>query len=93
MKNVFTRINNVRLQTSQNNGQLSNLFFSLKDRVKVFSEKENKNTLENIFHFEKEFIIDDEILNFHVFGEFLLLIGRNSKKLFLYNQSGDKLKE
>jgi len=91
MKNIFTRINNVRLQASQKTGQLSQMYFSLKDRVKVFSQTEN--SLENKFKFEKEFIIDDEVLNFHIFGEFLLLIGRNSKKLFLYNQAGDKLKE
>ena len=89
MKNVFTKINNVRLQTSHKTEKLSQMYFSLKDRVKVFSE----NALENKYEFEREFIIDDEILNFHVYGEYLLLIGRNSKKLFLYNQSGDKLKE
>lgn len=86
MKNLFTKINNSRLQTSHT-GKLNNMYFSLNDRIKVFSENNNH------YNFEKEVIIDEEILNFHVFGENLLLIGRNSKKLFLYNQDGNKLKE
>ena len=89
MKNVFTKIHNERLQTSQKTGESTQIYFSLKDRVKVFTENSKKNN----YKFQREFKIDDEILNFHVYGKNLLLIGRNSKKLFLYNQSGEKLKE
>ena len=67
MKNIFTRINNVRLQASQKTGQLSQMYFSLKDRVKVFSQTEN--SLENKFKFEKEFIIDDEVLKLERFKD------------------------
>ena len=91
MKNVFTKIHNVRLQTSQKTGESTQIYFSLKDRVKVFTE----NIKQNTYEFKREFIIDDddEILNFHIYGEHLVLIARNSKKLFLYNKSGEKLKE
>ena len=92
MKNIFTKIQNIGIQSILKNDNKQYLFFNLKNKIKAFTQNinlENKNN----FEFFNEYAIDDEILNYHVFSNYILLIGKSNKKLVLFNQSGDKLKE
>lgn len=93
MKNIFTRIQNIGIQSIIKNDNKQYLFLYMKNKIKAFSK--NKIINENTYNIEfyNEYSIDDEILNFHVFNNYILLIGKSNKKLVLFNQTGEKLKE
>jgi hypothetical protein len=92
MRNIFTKIQNIGIQTVLKNDKKQYLFLYMKNKIKAFINNiiiEGNNNME----FFNEYSIDDEILNFHVFNNHILLIGKSNKKLVLFNQTGEKLKE
>ena len=92
MKNIFTKIQNIGIQSVLKNDNKQLLFLYMKNKIKAFTKNKIINDNYNI-EFYNEYSIDDEILNFHVFNDYILLIGKSNKKLVLFNQTGEKLKE
>lgn len=92
MKNIFTKIQNIGIQNNLKNDNNQYLFLYMKNKIKAYLN--NKLVIENNnMEFYREYYIDDDILNYHVFNSYVLLIGKSNKKLVLFNQSGEKLKE
>ncbi len=89
MKKVLTKIQNVEILNFIKNDNQQYLFINLKDKIKAFTQNSNDLNLE----FYKEYNIDDEILNYHIYQKYVLLIGKSNKKIVLFDQAGDKLKE
>lgn len=92
MKNYLTKIQNIGIQTILKNDNKI-FFFNLKNKIKAFSQNITKQN-NVVYDYISEFSIDDEILNYHVFDNFILLIGMSNKKIVLFNHtSGEKLRE
>lgn len=92
MKNIFTKIQNIGIECVLKTENKQHLFLYMKNKIKAFTKNNVINDSHNL-EFYNEYSIDDEILNFHVFNEYILLIGKSNKKLVLFNQTGEKLKE
>ncbi len=92
MKNIFTKIQNIGIQSVLKNDNKQFLFLYMKNKIKAFTRNKVMNENHNM-EFYNEYSIDDEILNFHVFHDYILLIGKSNKKIVLFNQTGEKLKE
>jgi len=92
MKNTLTKIQNFGVQSIIKHENKQCLFLNMKNKIKAFFKNiDNENKIN--FEFYKEYSLDDEILNYHAFGNYVLLIGKSNKKLVLFNQYGDKIKE
>ena len=92
MKNLFSKIQNKGIQSITYENNKNYLFFHLKNKIKSFLDLDNNLEYKN-YEFYNEFSIDDEILNFHILKNHILLVGKTTKKIVLFNLSGEKLKE
>ena len=87
MRKTLESINSLNLKYKL--GQICNIYIQIKNKIVSYNFKLNDNKLEKNF----EYTFDDEILNFHINKENLIIIGKNNKSISQFNKEGIKVSE
>jgi len=104
MRKIFDSVCYLNLKTTKQVDGSSDsnnyVFFPMNNKLTVFQEEDNNNTkgVTNKISLKKvsEIEFDDEILDFHILNStdnLILIIGRNNKKVCLFNSKNEKISE
>ena len=89
MRKVFDSISHLNLkkfpqQAESNNSDL--IYLPLNNKIMIYDDVEKLNKV-------SEILFEDEILDFHIYSENILIIGRNNKKIIVFGKKGEKISE
>jgi hypothetical protein len=87
MRKTLDSINALNLKFSK--GELYKLFFPIKNKIVSFNFDTKNKKLEKLVEYD----FNDEILNFHINKDELIIIGKNNKAITRFDNAGNKLFE
>lgn len=87
MRKTLESINSLNLKYSFE--QVCNIYIQLKNKIVSYNFDFKDKKLER----NTEYVFNDEILNFHINKDNLIIIGKNNKSICHYNNNGEKLRE
>jgi hypothetical protein len=87
MRKTLDSINALNLKFSK--GELYRLYFPIKNKIVSYNYDTKSKKLEKLIEYD----FNEEILNFHINKEDLIIIGKNNKAITRYDNSGNKVFE
>ncbi len=87
MRKTLDSINALNLKFSK--GELYKVFFPIKNKIISYKFDAKNKKLEKLFEYD----FNDEILNFHIIKDELVIIGKNLKAIARYDNAGNKVFE